>query len=241
MIHGSLNPFRKGSDSLPFVLKSQVSAFRFYPSFSSSAFTLTELLVVMAIIVILASAVGPTIGTALRGTNLTQAADKVIGILNIARQTAVTKNQTVEVRFYFYTNTEIPGDTGQGHAIQAFTLSDSGVYSPMMKAQTLPSTVLMSTNSTWSSLFSIGTNTTPTNPIPRVGLNYTYCSFQIYRSGMTSLIGNTTTTNWFLSLVNAVDAQNASVTNGAAVFPVNYTTLVIDPYNASLKVYRPTL
>ena len=100
------------------------SAFR--PLRHLSAFSLIELLIVIAIITVMASLMGPTLNSALRGTALTQATDKVIGVLSFAHQTALTKAQTVEVRFYSYVDPETPGDTGQGHAIQALSIDDSG-------------------------------------------------------------------------------------------------------------------
>ena len=204
----------------------------------SAAFSLVELLIVITIIVIMASLMGPTLNSALRGTALTQATDKVLGILSIAHQTAITKAQTVEVRFYSYTNSETPGDTGQGHAVQAFTVDDSGNYSPMMKAQILPNSVIISASTTLSTLFSNGTNATPTNAIPRAGSNYTYASFQFYRSGSTSLAATSLATNiWCVTVVNASDMNGANSNN----LPLNYTTIVIDPYNGSIKTYRPHL
>ena len=121
------------------------SAFR--PLRHLSAFSLIELLIVIAIITVMASLMGPTLNSALRGTALTQATDKVIGVLSFAHQTALTKAQTVEVRFYSYVDPETPGDTGQGHAIQALSIDDSGTATPLMKAQSLPQTVVMTTNS----------------------------------------------------------------------------------------------
>ena len=204
----------------------------------SAAFSLVELLIVITIIVIMASLMGPTLNSALRGTALTQASDKVIGVLSLARQTAVSKAQTVEVRFYSYTNQELPGDTGQGHGLQAFTVDDSGNYSPMMKAQILPNSVIISASTTLSTLFSNGTNATPTNAIPRAGSNYTYASFQFYRSGSTSLAATSLATNiWGVTVVNASDMNGANSNN----LPLNYTTIVIDPYNGSMKTYRPHL
>ncbi len=64
---------------------------------SESAFTLLELLIVIAIIVLLASLMAPMLSSALRGTSVTQSTDKVIGLLSLARQAALTKSQTVEV------------------------------------------------------------------------------------------------------------------------------------------------
>ncbi len=177
----------------------------------SAAFSLVELLIVITIIVIMASLMGPTLNSALRGTALTQSSDKVIGVLSLAHQTAVSKAQTVD---------------------------DYGIYSPMMKAQILPNSVIISTSTNLSTLLSNGTNSTPTNSIPRAGSNYTYASFQYYRSGSTSLAATSLAKNiWGVTVVNASDMNGANSNN----LPLNYTTIVIDPYNGSLKTYRPHL
>ena len=216
------------------------SAFR--PLRHLSAFSLIELLIVIAIITVMASLMGPTLNSALRGTALTQATDKVIGVLSFAHQTALTKAQTVEVRFYSYVDPETPGDTGQGHAIQALSIDDSGNATPLMKAQTLPQTVVMTTNS-FNTQSSASTllgliNSSSTNSIPRVGTKYTCASFQFYRSGATSLANSSQTTNvWSVTLVNAADLLGAK----GSTLPPNYATLVVDPFNGSLKTYRPSL
>jgi uncharacterized protein (TIGR02596 family) len=207
-----------------------------------SAFTLTELLVVVAIIVIMATLMGPTLNSALRGTSLTQGADKVIGVLSLARQTAITKGQTVEVRFYSYKDPETPGDTGQYHALQAFSVDDAGNKVPLLKAQALPQTVVMATNtlggSSVSSILSLTNLSAPVQfSIPRVKNAYTCSSFQFYRSGATSLLVNGASSNWCVTVVNAADLLGAGATN----LPSNYTTVTIDPYNGSLRTFRPTL
>jgi len=209
---------------------------------AASAFTLTELLVVITIIVIMASLMGPTLSSALRGTSLTQGADKVIGVLSLARQTAITKGQTVEVRFYSYRDPETPGDTGQYHALQAFSIDDSGSAVPLLKAQILPQTVVMATNSlsgsSVSTILSLSNSTASSQyPIPRVKNAYACSSFQFYRSGTTSLLVNGASSNWCVTVVNAVDLLGAGATN----LPKNYTTVTVDPYNGSLRTFRPTL
>jgi uncharacterized protein (TIGR02596 family) len=206
------------------------------------AFTLTELLVVVTLIVIMASLMGPTLNSALRGTALTQGVDKVIGVLSLARQTALTKGQTVEVRFYSYVDPETPGDKGQFHALQAFSIDDAGNAVPLHKTQTLPQTVVMATNalggSSVSTLLSLPNANAPSQfSIPRAKKAYTCSSFQFYRSGSTSLLVNGASMNWCVTVLNATDLLGTTATN----LPANYTTVTIDPYNGSLRAYRPTL
>lgn len=210
-----------------------------FGSRGSRAFSLLELLIVMTIIVIMASLMGPTLNSALRGTALTQATDKVLGVLSIAHQTAITKAQTVEVRFYSYTNSETPGDTGQGHAVQAFTVDDNGIATPLMKAQVLPNTVVISASTNLSTLMALTNSSAPAAyAIPRVGNNYSCSSFQYYRSGSTSLASSSQATAvWGITVVNMIDMMGAN----ASTLPVNYATVVIDPFNGSLKTYRPHL
>jgi len=208
---------------------------------NSSGFSLVELLVVISIIVLMASLMGPTLNTALRGNAMTQAGDKVTGTLTLAHQMAVTRNQTIEVRIYSYIDPEMPGDKGQGRAIQAFTVDDANQYSPISKAQVLPPTVVISTNSTLSTIFDL-TAMEPSKgeKIPRVGTKYTYVAFKYYRSGSTSLVSQSTNASsqphWCITLEGIQDASS-----GRATLPKNFTTITIDPYNGALKTYRPTL
>ena len=207
---------------------------------SDCAFTLLELLTVVAIIVLLASLMAPMLGSALRGTSVTQSTDKVIGLLSLARQAALTRSQTVEVRFYSYTNPEMPGDTGQCHGLQAFFVDDLGNYTPITKLQTLPQNVVITTNPNLSSL--LGSNNlvpfgTGTLLLPRVRTNYSYNWFRYYRSGLTSLQNSQIPSNnvWCLTIENLSD-DRANATNP----PSQYSTLTVDPYNGTVRTYRPT-
>ena len=209
----------------------------------SSGFSLVELLVVISIIVLMASLMGPTLNSALRGNAMTQAGDKVTGTLTLAHQMAVTRNQTIEVRIYSYIDPEMPGDKGQGRAIQAFTVDDAGIPSPISKVQVLPPTVVISTNPTLSTIFSL-TSMEPSQGgnfrIPRVGTKYQYVSYKYYRSGSTSLVSQSTSASsqphWCITLEGIQDASS-----GKTTLPKNFTTITIDPYNGALKTYRPTL
>jgi len=211
-----------------------------------AAFTLVELLIVITIIVVLAALMAPMLTTAIRGTALNRGADQVIGVFSASRQSSIARAQTVEIRFYCYTDPENPAEKSANssnyHALQAFVIDDSGNASPLFKAQALPQTVVLATNSysgtNASSLLTLSNTNAPGQyAIPRVGTNYTCSSFRIYRSGLTSLIASGASSNWCVTVANAVDLLGSGATN----LPTNYTTVVIDPYNATIRTYRPTL
>jgi uncharacterized protein (TIGR02596 family) len=193
---------------------------------------------------VLAALMAPMLTTAIRGTDLNRGADQVIGVLSAARQSAITRAQTVEIRFYCYQDPENPAEKSANssnyHALQAFLIDDSNdVASPLFKAQALPQTVVMATNSyngtNASSLLTLSnTNAPKLYAIPRVGNNYTCSSFRIYRSGSTDLLWKGASSNWCITVGNASD-------QGSSTLPTNYTTIVIDPYNATIRTYRPTL
>jgi len=116
---------------------------------SAGAFTLIELLLVLSIMVILMTLMAPTLNNVIRGSALTQGSDTVIGVLNIARQTALTRNIPVEVRFYCYDNPEIPGTDVYCQALQAFAMTptnNSVIGSAITKVQQLPNGVGITTN-----------------------------------------------------------------------------------------------
>jgi hypothetical protein len=99
--------------------------------------------------------------------------------------------------------------------------------------------VVIATNA-WSTLFTLPANvsaaTNAPSAIPRIGKAYGFYAFQFSRSGSTSLVGNASQSNWCVTLVNAIDLNGQGLT-----LPRNYTTVTIDPYNGSLKTYRPGL
>lgn len=202
-------------------------------------FTLIELLLVLTVMVILMTLLAPTLNNVLRGSALTQGADQVIGVLNTARQTALTRNVPVEVRFYCYDDPEMPGVDTYCQGLQAFAMTstnNSVIASAITKVQQLPKGVAITTNPALTTIVANATNTS-TLRIPRVGTAYTYSSFQYYRSGMTDLLYRTggMTTNWNITIINRVnDSAGGSL-------PTNFTTISIDPYNGQCRVFRPTL
>ncbi len=117
-------------------------------------FSLLELIAVILIIGIIAAFVTPAASTILKGSQLTQASQIVTDQIKMARQLALTKNRSVEVRLLKYADPETPGETDtagkpditKGHfrGIQIFEVLESGATSiPLDKPQALPMSIIM--------------------------------------------------------------------------------------------------
>jgi uncharacterized protein (TIGR02596 family) len=83
------------------------------------AFTLIELLVVVAIMGLLLALVAPAVVPMMQSSNMNKAAEMISDELNFARQTALTQNRDVEVRFYKLPSPSNAGDL-QFRAFRSF-------------------------------------------------------------------------------------------------------------------------
>ena len=214
------------------------------PSLKKGAFTLVELIAVMAIIVILIGIVAPPVVSSLGGSQLTQATQQVMGQFASARQTALSKNRPVEVRLYKYI--DAGSATAQYRAYQALVFNEDGTYSPSDRVQKLPPSIIINNTSSLTSFIGAGnqtggtsslTETTPAtgNTLPNLPASYTYIAFQFRPDGSTSLIGYTSADPnnpklWYLTLCDQ---------KSTAVPPTNYSTVEIDPANGDVRLYRP--
>ena len=199
----------------------------------SLAFSLIELLVVVAVIGLLAALVAPATQSIIVGNAITRAADQLAGSLNLARQTAITKNRKVEVRFY-----ELPALAVGGNAFCAFQLfefEESGRGIPISPVLKLPSTAIISKDVQLSTLLdgsrSKSWSAVEVQPsLPGVGTDYD-CRFVGFRpDGSTDLPIDK---KWHLTVVSA----NSSGT--AARPPTNFGCIWVEPSNAAVRILRP--
>lgn len=213
------------------------------PIARQTAFSLIELLVVITIIAIIATFSVPAVTGILRGSSITQGSQMLTEQFSLARQLALSKNRSIEVRFYLYADPESPGEsiatntTWQYHAMQLFEVLESGAAVPIDKLQRLPGIVIMSSRFTFSSLISdngqVAKPPTSKDPeLPRgVGRNYNYISFRYLPDGSTNLAP---TASWFLTIHNLTDKPNGTTP------PINFFTIQVDPVSGATKGFRPT-
>jgi len=200
------------------------------------AFTLVELLVVLSIVGIIVAFTVPAMNSVMGGSQITQAGQMVGDQLALARQTALSKNHTVEVRFYRFGDPDMPGEkatdpsTGRYRTFQPFEIFDTGAAVALAKIQRIPSSIIIDSGTTLSSLLNTGTTSNPQVSLPRVGTNYNYFSFRFLPDGSTNL---SPTSQWFLTVHNGNDGDALTAP------PKNFYTIQIDATNGHIKSYRP--
>jgi len=201
------------------------------------AFSLVELLVVITILVIL-TALGIPAVSSIRGSNrLTITEQIIVAQLNLARQTALTENVPVQVRFYSY-----PGEGGTPKAIRAvqiFKLKADGSYKAVTPIQRFPQSIV--------ALDSLGAASAATDP-STILVNarasssvagdsdlsdaqagtYDLASFDFRPDGSTTF---DSAGFWHVTI--------AASPLPASGLPKNFATIQIDPLNGTTRTFRP--
>jgi len=199
------------------------------------AFSLLELLVVMAIMGMLLTLVLPSLQFALKANAISGGGQLVADQLIFARQEAITKNGDIEIRLYKFKD---PNDAGSGEvmrALQAFRIKENGNREPMSRLLRLPIGAVISTNAVLSGVLG-QTNNSFQTPGPQdpnlagVGKNYSWLGFLFHADGTMNLPQDSSRTNNFLTIVGSTDP---------AAVPANYYSIMIESRNGRIKVYRP--
>ena len=194
-------------------------------------FTLVELLVVMAIIVVLAGFTSVFVSGVVASMRLTQSTEAVLNILSQARRTALTRSHIVEVRFFQCSDPENPGSPTRWRGAQAIELLENGQEQPLGRAMVIPYRFIMS--GTASTLFSTKTSYTGTNPGYLANITG-YCHFRFMPDGSTDLNFRDPPPDnkWFVTLYSENDQAKGDP-------PPNYVTLQIESSTGAISVLRP--
>ena len=215
---------------------------------SLRAFTLLELLTVMAIIALIAAFTLTNVGGMLKGQQLTQGGHAMADQLGLARQIALSSNHPVEVRFYQYGDPESVGEkpsvpsSGKFRAMQLFEILESGTARPVGAMTHLPQPIIIDSNNQISTL--VNANPMPpasplekqgsqlNYPIPRVSFSYRSLSFRFLADGSTDL-PKTPGANWFLTM------HHINFRDGLPKPPSDFFTIQIDPVNGNIRKFTP--
>lgn len=198
------------------------------------AFTLTELMIVVAIFAVILAVSMPAITSISKGTALTTTSQAIMDQFDLARQTALSRNVSVEVRFYKIPieNSPVSSDHLVYRGMQLFVHNDSGA-SPLTKPMYFKSGIVIIEDSTVSSILGEKIESAPSNGDPSLGeyfKNYLYRSFRFKPSGGTDLPD---TKSMHLTFKN----QNDSLINDG--LPANYITVQVDSVTGRVRSFRP--
>jgi uncharacterized protein (TIGR02596 family) len=202
-------------------------------------FTLIEMLVVIAIILILAVGLVPAASKLTRGYALTASTDSLVGGLMLARQTALTRGASVQVRLYKlpdYNQSDTAGALTTYRAIQCFVEGDATVTNgtnsaalvPITRLVYLKSPAVILNDATRSTMLTL-TNSPSDLNVPPFNKNYQYISFRYRPNGQTDLADTANTLTVVL--------QNDPLVNGG--FPLNFRTVRIGSPSGIVQSYRP--
>ena len=205
-----------------------MASFRFQKGF---AFSLIELLVVMAIIALLMALSAPVLNSVLLGTQLARSGQLVHDQLALAAQLSLSHNVPVEVRLYRYTEPNAPEPREGTAAIQLFEIQDDGSAVPASPVRFLPEAFFIYDQETYSNISGLLPLQDGEIPIPRVGTNYHYRRFFFRPDGTTDL-----TEYDFMGKPPYLTVARRTV--GTEV-PANYYTIQIQPETGHLNVLRP--
>ena len=181
-------------------------------------FTLVELLVVIVVMSILIALVVPAVTGPLSASSLSTGAGTLADDLKAARQDAVTRNRSVEVRFFAFDD-----------AIRAYEinrLEESGLRRSLTGLRRFPEGILASTETTLTQLGTLQATAPGDFPEPLpAGTRLT--AFRFRPDGGTDL---DLSQKWFLTLVHETRPGSP---------PPNFATIQIEPLTGAVRVHRP--
>lgn len=202
------------------------------PSYSW-AFSLPELLAVLAILAVLMGLVVPALNQSLKASRMTTAGQAVMDELNLARQNAVSRNSIVEVRFYKLPEhgKPIAAPRTVYRGLQSFFTKEDGTAIPLGNPLFFPAPVIISSGSSASALLASPALPEKSGesapPIGEIGNAYDYRSIHFASNGSAAI---STSENHFTLVLQ----DDKKLEDGA-----NYFTIQINPITGMVRRFRP--
>jgi len=212
------------------------------PSYSrkTAAFSVVELLVVIAIVGLLGVLAVNAFNQVMRGIRLTSAAQLVADAMNIARSAALTRNVPVQLRFYKLPDFDSTDGTPILYRGMQIFVCEYASTNAITKPILFPERVVASLDANKSSILQL-TEMPPSisDPAKLSGMNYRYVTMTFGPNGIiktASTTGGSTlssTNEWYVTLHARRDLDTDSS------WPENYATVKINPITGSAKIFQP--
>ena len=202
------------------------------------AFSLVEMLVVIAIIAIMTALIAPAFTNIGKASNLTDAGSVLVDNLTLARQTALAKNASVEVRFYNIADAASTGPV----AYRAFRLllndNAGGTNKPITRLIRFPVATIMVPDQKFSTILSdlnpFGSGTGGGDSLPGISTPVPSKSVRFLPDGSTSLNpSGASGDKWFVSI------RSETATPRTDKPADNYVTVELNPASGRVRTYRP--
>lgn len=202
------------------------------------AFSLLELLVVVSIMLILISLSTVAVQHVMRGVELTSSAATVQDILNLARQTALSTNCPVEVRFYQVPPKDGPASSAVYRAIGIYQVDQNGPRA-VGKLSYLDGTMRLADTEAFGTLLKHTPEAKSTlRSLDATGTKeYVYHYFQYRPDGSTSLDANAPAPDGGDTWHVMIYGGNDSIAGGTP--PANYASIQLDPVTGRTEMFRP--
>jgi len=194
------------------------------------AFSLIELLAVIALLGLLIALTVPALETVLENGRLAQATTQVVSALSLAAGKASAENRPVTVRLI-----RAPGEPVR--RLQLVSIRHNGSVQALDRVVRLPETVALASHPELSSLLDLPEADAGSGdpPVPGLGTGYLYRQFQFRPDGRLALAApNALARLWFLTLI-----PNREDDATRAAPPRNFSTITVDPVHGRLSLYRP--
>jgi uncharacterized protein (TIGR02596 family) len=199
----------------------------------SRGWSLAEMLVVITVVGFLLAMAAPNLFSLLRASELSSQGEVMRNWLAQAQQQALATGSDVEVRFYKFNDLNNAQVTDEYRACQYFQYDDQGNLVPKVEVYRFNDPVMLSEQ--LSSILDAskpGLSNGTVNAVTYFGPGLDdervpYRSFRFRPDGSTDLPKNE---QWYVTMV--ADESNAAN-------PRNFFCLQIDPYNGSIREYRP--
>jgi len=209
------------------------------------AFTLIELLSVMAVVSMLAVATVPALRGTLDGINISGAAGVAEAEILLARQTAISRNLPVEVRFYKHDD-----GTGEAWRVMAVvipaSLSGAAADEWITSGKVLPGNIVIEDSQDYSTVLEKATPVTAekiapwssqeSSSAPKLLQGKSFVGFLFNPDGSTNLPSKDSSDvpqPWCLTLKNP---QSQPMANAPAA---NYVSIVLDSLTGRTMAYQP--